>query len=101
MKTMNNLNKTIPHKTGPLPFALCTLNFALILTLTAGCRNKEVEAFNNLEKDRFLVKTEKAQVRNLEEYILLTGSVKALDEATLYPRISGKLLKNLLKESDQ
>jgi len=66
----------------------------------AGCRNKEVEAFNNLEKDRFLVKTEKAQVRNLEEYILLTGSVKALDEATLYPRTSGKLLRNLLKEGD-
>lgn len=68
--------------------------------LASGCRNKEVEAFNKLEKDRFLVKTEKAQVRNLEEYILLTGSVKAMDEATLYPRISGKLLKNLLKEGD-
>ncbi|MDD5209632.1 MAG: efflux RND transporter periplasmic adaptor subunit [Elusimicrobiales bacterium] len=76
-----------------------------ILTLAAaalasGCRNKELEAFNNLEKDRFLVKTEKAQVRNLEEYIMLTGSVKAMDEATLYPRISGKLMKNLLKEGD-
>lgn len=68
--------------------------------LASGCRNKEVEAFNKLEKDRFLVKTEKVQVRNLEEYILLTGSVKAMDEATLYPRISGKLLKNLLKEGD-
>ncbi len=77
----------------------------LVLTLAAaalasGCRNKELEAFNKLEKDRFLVKTEKAQVRNLEEYILLTGSVKAMDEATLYPRISGKLMKNLLKEGD-
>ncbi|OGS13635.1 MAG: hypothetical protein A2234_08065 [Elusimicrobia bacterium RIFOXYA2_FULL_58_8] len=68
--------------------------------LTAGCRNKAAEALNVLEKDRFLVKTEKAQVRDLEEYILLTGSIKALDEATLYPRISGKLLKNLLKEGD-
>ena len=68
--------------------------------LAAGCKNKEVEALNNLEKDRFLVKTEKAQVRNLEEYILLTGSVKAMDEATLYPRISGKLLRNLRKEGD-
>ena len=73
---------------------------AAAAALAAGCRNKEVEAFNKLEKDRFLVKTEKAQVRNLEEYILLTGSVKALDEATLYPRISGKLLRNILKEGD-
>jgi len=68
--------------------------------LAAGCKNKQAEALNSLEKDRFLVKTEKAQVRNLEEYILITGSVKALDEATLYPRISGKLLRNLLKEGD-
>lgn len=68
--------------------------------LVSGCRNKEVEAFNKLEKDRFLVRTEKAQVRNLEEYILLTGSVKAMDEATLYPRIAGKLLRNVLKEGD-
>lgn len=68
--------------------------------LASGCKNKEVEAFNKLEKDRFLVKTEKAQVRNLEEYILLTGSVKAMDEATLYPRIAGKLLRNVLKEGD-
>ena len=68
--------------------------------LAAGCRNKQAEALNSLEKDRFLVKTEKAVTRNLEEYILLTGSVKALDEATLYPRTSGKLLRNLLKEGD-
>lgn len=68
--------------------------------LAAGCGNKELDALNNIEKDRFLVKTEKAQTRRLEDYILLTGSVKAMDEATLYPRISGKLLRNLLKEGD-
>lgn len=69
-------------------------------SLAAGCKNKAAEALNNLEKDRFLVKTEKVAVRNLQEYILLTGSVKALEEATLYPRISGKLLRNVLKEGD-
>ena len=76
------------------------LTLAAAASLSAGCRNKAAEALNNLEKDRFLVKTEKATTRNLEEYILLTGSVKALDEATLYPRTSGKLLRNLLKEGD-
>jgi len=76
------------------------LAMAAAAALSAGCRNKDAEALNNLEKDRFLVKTEKAQTRNLEEYILLTGSVKALDEATLYPRASGKLLRNVLKEGD-
>lgn len=64
----------------------------------SGCRDKQLEDFNNLEKDRFLVKTEKAQVRNIEDSLVLVGSVKALEEATLYPRISGKLFKNLLTE---
>jgi len=76
------------------------LTLAAASLCAAGCGSKDATALNNLEKDRFLVKTEKAQVRNLEEYILLTGSVKALDEATLYPRTSGKLLKNLLNEGD-
>lgn len=78
---------------------LLLLTFAAA-ALAAGCGNKEAKALNELEKDRFLVKTEKAAVRNLQEYILLTGSVKALDEATLYPRIAGKLLRNVLKEGD-
>lgn len=68
--------------------------------LAAGCRNKDAAALSELEKDRFLVKTENAAVRDLQDYILLSGSVKALDEATLYPRISGKLLRNILKEGD-
>lgn len=68
--------------------------------LTTGCKNKDLEAFNNLEKDRFVVKTEKAQLKNIEDYLILVGSIKALDEAVLYPRVSGKLLRNLLTEGD-
>ena len=78
----------------------CSLFAVCCSLLLAGCRNKEAEALNSLEKDRFLVKTGQVRTRNLEEYILLTGSVKAMDEATLYPRAAGKLLKNLLKEGD-
>ncbi|PIU20267.1 MAG: hypothetical protein COT18_03185 [Elusimicrobia bacterium CG08_land_8_20_14_0_20_59_10] len=74
---------------------------AAAAALTQGCKNKEAEALDSLEKDRFLVKTEQAQTRRLEEYILLSGSVKAMEEATLYPRTSGKLLRNLLKEGDK
>jgi len=77
--------------------ALIILTASLAFT---SCKNKESETLKALEKDRFLVKTEKAQTRNLEEYILLTGSVKALDEAILYPRTPGKLLRNILNEGD-
>ncbi len=68
--------------------------------LAARCKSRGAEALNDLEKDRFLVKTEKAQVRDIEDYIILVGSVKAMDEAVLYPRVSGKLLRNLLTEGD-
>ncbi len=68
--------------------------------LAAGCTSRDTEALNNLEKDRFLVKTEKAQIKNIEDYLILVGSVKAMDEAVLFPRVSGKLLKNLLTEGD-
>ncbi len=72
-----------------------------LAALAAGCRNKELEAFNAIEKDRFLVKTEKTQARDIEDYLTLVGSVKAMDEATLYPRVAGKLLKNLVTEGDK
>ncbi|MEI7480987.1 MAG: efflux RND transporter periplasmic adaptor subunit [Elusimicrobiota bacterium] len=81
-----------------------TAGYSLILTAvlmtTGGCKNKDLEAFNNLEKDRFLVKTEKAVIKNIEDYLILVGSIKAMDEAVLYPRVSGKLLKNLLTDGD-
>ena len=76
-------------------FAICCCLFL------AGCRDKDLEAFTAIEKDRFLVKTEKAGIRDIEDYLTLVGSVKAMDEAVLYPRVSGKLLKNLLTEGDQ
>jgi multidrug efflux pump subunit AcrA (membrane-fusion protein) len=70
------------------------------LAAAAGCKNKDLQTFNNLEKDRFLVQTEKAQIRDIEDYLVLVGSVKAMDEAVLYPRVSGKLMKNLVMEGD-
>lgn len=83
------------ERTGKILFVLLAASLSF-----ASCGRKEAEVLNALEKDRFLVKTEKAQTRNLEEYILLTGSVKALDEAILYPRTSGKLQRNILNEGD-
>jgi len=79
---------------------LFILTAAAAAALASGCKNKDLEAFNSLEKDRFLVKTEKAQVRDIEDYLILVGSVKAMDEAVLFPRVSGKLLKNLVTEGD-
>ncbi len=74
----------------------------IILSFSSfSCKNKEVEALNNIEKDVFFVKAEKPQIRDISNGIVLGASVKALEEAIIYPRTSGKLVENLLKEGDE
>lgn len=50
--------------------------------------------------DVFAVRPETVQKRDLKHQLLMSGSIKAWEEATLYPRVEGKLLKNLLREGD-
>ena len=56
---------------------------------------------NSVAKDVFIVKTEAVQKRDLKHQLITSGNVKALEEAILYPRINGKLYKNLLREGDK
>ena len=74
---------------------LITLIILAVLPWAAGCGKKKDAA---ARLDTFPVKTAPAQVRDLEETILLVGSIKAKDEATLLSRVPGKLQENLLKE---
>ncbi|MGB2578499.1 multidrug efflux pump subunit AcrA (membrane-fusion protein) [Elusimicrobium simillimum] len=60
-------------------------------------RNSSKEV-SSVEKDRFTVVLEQVQKRNLKNELLISGSIKALEEATLFPRVEGKLLRNVLKE---
>ena len=55
---------------------------------------------DGVAKDVFLVKQETVQKRTLKHELLMSGSIKALEEATLFPRVNGKLLKNILREGD-
>jgi multidrug efflux pump subunit AcrA (membrane-fusion protein) len=67
----------------------------LALPLFGACGKKKDAA---ARLDTFPVKTVLAQVRGLEETIILVGSIKAKDEATLFSRVPGKLQENLLRE---
>ncbi|MFA6318379.1 MAG: efflux RND transporter periplasmic adaptor subunit [Elusimicrobiota bacterium] len=75
------------------------------LVLIAGLRlyshrakARDLAALKAVDVETFAVRTEKAAVRDIEEKIVLSGSVKALEEAVLFPRVAGKLRKNLLTE---
>lgn len=63
-----------------------------------GCSRKKEEA---PKLDSFPVNTETVSKKNLENILVIVGSLKAKDEATLYSRVPGKLLENLVKEGDQ
>ena len=74
------------------------LNFALLaVLLLAGCGKKKDAA---ARLDTFPVKTVAAERRDLEETIILVGSIKAKDEAALFSRVPGKLQENLIKEGE-
>ena len=53
---------------------------------------------NQVNTDVFTVSVERPQNRDLKHQLLTSGSLKALEEAVIYPRVSGKLLKNILRE---
>ncbi|MFA6029642.1 MAG: efflux RND transporter periplasmic adaptor subunit [Elusimicrobiota bacterium] len=66
-----------------------------LLALSAACGKKD-KAVERL--DTFPVKTVAVEKRDVEETVVLVGSVKAKDEATLFSRVPGKLLRNALQE---
>ena len=82
------------------------LNYVLLGIIILVCiglwmrRDPAEKLLGNVPMDVFVVQTEKVQLRDLKRQLLMSGNVKALEEATLYPRVSGKLLKNVLKEGD-
>lgn len=55
----------------------------------------------DVSKDVFIVQTETVQKRDLKHQLITSGSIKALEEAIIYPRVNGKLQKNILIEGDR
>lgn len=74
---------------------------AFVLALLVIFKPKSKGPLDAVARDVFLVKTETVQKRDLKHELLMSGSIKALEEAILYPRVEGKLLRNLLREGDK
>jgi multidrug efflux pump subunit AcrA (membrane-fusion protein) len=71
-----------------------------VLIFNACGKKDSANYFQEMETDRFSVQTETVQTRSISADLLLTGSVKAWEEAVIFPRVDGKLLQNILKEGD-
>lgn len=78
----------------------CVIGAVVILALVVLLKPKAANPLDSVAKDVFAVRPETVQKRDLRHQLIMSGSVKAWEEATLYPRVSGKLLKNLLREGD-
>ncbi len=78
-------------------YLTCLLVIAACL-IVAGCGKKK-EAVQ--EKIVPVVKVVDAQLRNLNETLFFVGDVKAQDEATVFSKVTGKLIENKVKEGDQ
>jgi len=64
------------------------------------CKNY-TEDISKVDRDCFYVTAEKAENRDIEETIVVSGSVNAMDKARLVSRVDGKLIRNVLKEGDR
>ena len=67
---------------------------AFVIALVAIFWPKASGPLDNVARDVFLVKQEMVQKRDLKHELLMSGSIKAMEEATLFPRVEGKLLRN-------
>lgn len=73
---------------------------AVLFALGVFLKKGPSSALDAVQRDVFVVQTETVEKRDLRHQLFMSGSIKALEEATLYPRVEGKLLRNLLREGD-
>ncbi len=72
---------------------------AFVLCACSGGSGKS--KLEEIETDTFVVQTENVSLRDVKLDLLITGSIKAWEEAVIFPRVDGKLLENVLKEGDK
>ncbi|MFA6091558.1 MAG: efflux RND transporter periplasmic adaptor subunit [Elusimicrobiota bacterium] len=79
-----------------IPRSLILAASAFLVLCACGRKQAQEERL-----DTFPVRTAAVERRDVEETVVLVASVKAKDEAELFCRVPGKLLKNLLKEGER
>ncbi|MCB4757057.1 MAG: efflux RND transporter periplasmic adaptor subunit [Elusimicrobia bacterium] len=90
-----NLDSRFRGNDAPFSMARGRVFVALFLIVLSACNSQK-----EIKLEAFPVHVQAAELRTLEEILIVSGSLKAQDEATLFSRVSGKLKDNLLKEGD-
>ncbi|MFA4842340.1 MAG: efflux RND transporter periplasmic adaptor subunit [Candidatus Omnitrophota bacterium] len=75
---------------------LLTVAMAFILFVPlSGCQKKEAQQKG---PEAIPVRVQKVELRDLEEALEYAGSVRAQDEAIVYPRVSGKVIEKIKED---
>ena len=96
-----NLNEQKKFNKGGVVVWLIVLCVVAVIAGLFIFKKDSSKILNDVSKDVFVVKTETVQKRDLKHQLITSGSMKALEEATLFPRVNGKLKRNLLREGDR
>jgi len=101
MNNQNNVEKEKNTSIGAIVVWVVVLLAVAFAVYHLVFKKDNATILDTVAKDVFVVKTEQVQKRDLKHQLITSGNVKALEEAVLYPRINGKLQKNVLKEGDR
>ena len=78
-----------------------TLLLILLLSINIiGCIKSKSKNISKLEEEKAYVKAEKVSKGSLSQYIRFAGDIHGEDEATVYPKATGILLKNTVTEGE-
>lgn len=72
----------------------------LCAALFSGCGKKQA-AVQEEKKPLVTVMTKRIEAKDMEAYIDFSGTVKALDTVTIYPTVSGKIVRWLVEEGEK
>lgn len=100
MKTIRHKNES-ERKIAGYIILLVVLIVIGVVVYTMLFKKDPSQILNEVNTNVFSVSVEKPEYRDLKHQLLTSGSLKALEEAVIFPRVSGKLLKNVLREGDK
>jgi membrane fusion protein (multidrug efflux system) len=76
----------------------CFLFF--VFSFISGCTQKQEDSRLNVLKEEVIpVKVVKVELQDIAKTLDYVGSIKARDEAQIYPKVSGKIIEKLKEES--
>lgn len=95
--------KSVERKTKSLDYKILSFLFILnaAMFLFVGCQKEDSTAKRDKGPAVIPVKVIKVERRDLKRNLEYVGNIKAKDEVTVYPKVSGKVIEKLKKDGEK